>query len=378
MPKDYYNVLGVAENASDDELKKVYRKLAKKYHPDANPDDKAAEEKFKEVSEAYDVLSNREKRAQYDQMRKYGASGFGGGFRPGGFPGGFGGFESRQGDGIRFSFEDLSGFGSIGDIFSSLFGDQVDFGRRARRTRPTGPRKGNNLAATLEIMFPEMVTGVSKTIKLKREANCDKCGGTGSEPGVGKTVCPQCQGRGMVSQSVGAFSVSRPCPRCLGRGEIVSKPCKVCEGTGRQHVSQKVTVKIPAGVEHGAKLKLKNLGQPGTGGGPDGDLIVTVRVRPDRFFVRLGNDIVCTVPISLKQAADGTKIKVRTVRGHAFLKVPPMTADGTKFNLKGLGISRNGTKGNQYVTVRVKVPESPTDEEKELLGKLRREENAKA
>jgi molecular chaperone DnaJ len=378
MPKDYYKILGVAENASDDELKKVYRKLAKKYHPDANAGDKAAEEKFKEVSEAYSVLSDRQKRSQYDQMRKFGASGFGGGFRPGGFPGGFGGFESSQGNGVRFSFEDLGGFGSLGDIFSSLFGDQVDFGKRSRSRSSIGPRKGSSLAAKIEITFGEMVKGTSKTIKLKREANCDKCGGTGVEPGVGKTVCPQCQGRGMVAQSVGAFSVSRPCPRCLGKGEIVSKPCTACGGKGRQQVSQKVSIKIPAGVENGAKLRLKNLGQPGANGGPNGDLIVTVSVQPDRFFRRIGNDVVCKVAISLKQAVDGTKIKVQTLSGTVSLNVPPLTADNTKFKLNGLGIVGKGTKGNQYVTVSVDVPENPSDEEKELLSKLTSKENVSA
>ncbi len=378
MPKDYYKTLGVAENASDDELKKVYRRLAKKYHPDANAGDKAAEERFKEISEAYSVLSDRQKRSQYDQMRKFGAPGFGGGFRPGGFPGGFGGFESSQGNGVRFSFEDLGGFGSLGDIFSSLFGDQVDFGRRRRRRPSTGPRKGSSLAAKLEITFEEMVKGTSKTIKLKRKANCDKCSGTGVEPGVGKTVCPQCQGRGMVAQSVGSFSVSRPCPRCLGRGEIVSKPCAACGGNGRQQVSQKVSIKIPAGIEHDAKLRLKNLGQPGVNGGPSGDLIVTIYVQPDRFFQRVGNDIVCKVPISLKQAVDGAKIKVRTLSGSVVLNLPPLTTDNTKFKLNGLGIAGNGTKGNQYVTVRVEVPENPSDEEKELLNKLMSEENVNA
>jgi molecular chaperone DnaJ len=374
MPKDYYSVLGVTESASDDELKKAYRRLAKKYHPDANPGDVAAEEKFKEVSEAYDVLSDRQKRAQYDQMRRFGSTGFGGGFRPGGFPGGFGGFDFSREGGIRFSFEDLGGLGSVGDIFSSLFGDQVDFGRRRRRPA-AGPRRGRDLAAAIEITFAEMAVGVSKTIRLNREANCERCGGTGAEPGVGKTVCPQCNGRGMVAQAVGGFSVSRPCPRCLGKGEIVSKPCSACEGSGHKKLSQKVSVKIRAGVENGAKLRLRNLGQSGTRGAPSGDLIVTVRVKPDRFFTRAGNDIVCSVPINLEQAVNGTKVKVRTLTGHAVLRIPPLSTDGTKFNLRGQGISANGTRGNQYVTIRLVVPDSPSDEEKEMLKKLGQKED---
>jgi molecular chaperone DnaJ len=220
MPNDYYKILGVAENSSDVELKKAYRALAKKHHPDRNQGDKAAEAKFKEISEAYDVLSDKQKRAQYDQMRKYGAGGFGG-FRPGAQAGGFQGFNMPGG--MNFSFEDLGGFGSVGDIFSSLFGDRVNFGQRQTRRRRSGPRKGNDLSIRLDIDFAQMADGVTKTVRLKREANCERCSGSGAEPGVGKTVCPQCGGTGMISQAQGAFSVSRPCPRCLGRGEIVSQ-----------------------------------------------------------------------------------------------------------------------------------------------------------
>jgi molecular chaperone DnaJ len=365
VPKNYYEILGIAENASDAELKKAYRRLAKKYHPDTNQGDKTAEDKFKEVSEAYDVLSDPRKRSQYDQMRK-----FGGGFHPGGGRGGFGGFDFAQGNGVRFSFEDLGGFGSLGDIFSSIFGDRVNFGRRAQRRQSTAPRKGNNLAATVEISFAEMAKGVSKTIRLRREANCEACGGTGSEPGAAKTVCPQCNGRGVVSQPVGSFSVSRPCPRCLGTGQTASKQCQRCGGTGRQPVSQKVSIRVPPGVENGARLRLKNLGQPGVNGGPNGDLIVTVKLRPDRFFTRVGKDILCTVPISLKQAFEGARIKVRTLEGHAIVRVPPLSRDGTKFSLKGLGISQNGAKGNQYVIVTVQLPEKPSDDELAMIRKL--------
>jgi molecular chaperone DnaJ len=377
MPKDFYKILGVAENASDDDLKKAYRKLAKQYHPDANAGDKDAENKFKEISEAYSVLSDKQKRIQYDQMRRFGASGFGGGgARPGGFPGGFGGFDFGQGGGATFSFEDLGGFGSLGDIFSSLFGDQVPFGKRGRRRRQTGPRKGNNLAATIEITFDEMVKGVKKTIKLNREANCDRCNGTGSEPGSAKSVCPVCNGRGVTAQSVGGFSVSRPCPRCLGKGEVVSEPCSKCGGTGKIRASQKVAIRVPPCVEHGAKLKLKGLGQAGAHGGANGDLMVRINVKHDRFFTRVGRDLVCTVPISLRHAVDGAKIKVRTMTGHVTLNIPPGTADGTKFNLRNLGIEKGGVAGNQYVTVKVDIPKNPSAEEQELLNKLNAKETA--
>lgn len=377
MPKDYYEILGVAENASEDEMKKAYRKLAKRYHPDANSGDKDAENKFKEVSEAYSVLSDKQKRSQYDQMRRFGASGFGGGgARPGGFPGGFEGFGFGQGGGTTFSFEDLSGFGSLGDIFSSLFGDQVHVGRRGGRRRQAGPRRGSNLAASIDITFAEMVKGVKKTIKLNREANCERCNGTGSEPGSAKSVCPVCQGRGVTAQSVGGFSVSRPCPRCLGKGEVVSEPCSKCSGNGKVSASQKVAIRVPAGVEHGTKLKLKGFGQAGTNGGPNGDLIVRVNVKPDRFFTRVGRDLVCSVPISLKHAVDGAKIKVRTISGHVTLNVPSGTTDGTKFKLRDLGIVKGGVTGNQYVTVNVDIPKNPSAEEQGLIDKLNAKETA--
>jgi molecular chaperone DnaJ len=376
MPKDYYRVLGVAENVSDDELKKAYRRLAKKYHPDANQGDKDAEEKFKGISEAYDVLSNPQKRSQYDQMRKFGAGGFGGGgFRPGGFPGGFG--QSGQGSGgFSFSTEDLGGFGSIGDIFSALFGDSMNFGRRRGRREPRRPQKGNDLTLSLDITFAEMATGVTKTVRLKREAACEVCHGTGADPKQGKTTCPQCGGSGMVSHMQGAFSVTRPCPTCLGTGEYISAPCSACNGSGRKHVAQTVKIKIPAGVESGSKLRLKNLGQAGPPGGKEGDLIVTVRVKADIFFKKVGNDLSCEIPVTLERAAKGTKLKVRTIKGHAIVKVPPMTADGTKFSLKGLGIASRGKTGNQYVIIKVKFPETPSDEEQELIDKLRKHEHA--
>lgn len=376
MPKDYYSILGVAENVSDEELKKTYRKLAKKYHPDANQGDKEAEEKFKGISEAYDVLSDPQKRAQYDQMRKFGAGGFGaGGFRPGGFPGGFGQFGQGRG-GFSFNTEDLGGFGSMGDIFSAIFGDGMSFGGKRKARRPAGPRKGNDLALTLDISFAEMVEGVTRTVKLKREVNCDVCGGSGADPSKGNTVCQQCGGTGMVSQSQGAFSVTRPCPTCLGRGEYVSSPCPSCGGNGRKPVSQKVKIKIPAGVESGSKLRLKKLGQPGPAGGLSGDLIVTVRVKADSFFRRIGNDVVCEVPIELEQAVKGAKIKVRTLRGQAVVNVPAMAADGTKFSLKGMGILSGGKTGNQYVVVKIRFPEHPSAEEQEMIDKLKTAEHA--
>jgi molecular chaperone DnaJ len=367
MAKDYYNILGVAENASADELKKVYRKLAKQFHPDANSGNKAAEEKFKDVSEAYSVLSDPQKRSQYDQMRKYGASGFGqGGFRPGGFED-FGRFDGSQ---RGFSFDDLSGFGSVGDIFSALFGDRVPRDGRRREGRGAESNRGAELALTLDITFAEMASGTSKKIKLNREARCDHCNGSGAEPGQTTQSCSRCAGTGVVSQSLGSFAVSRTCPQCLGSGEVNVRPCKSCNGTGKVKASQTVTVKIPAGIESGAKLRLRGLGQAGGPTAKDGDLIVTVRVQPDRFFTRSGSDVICTVPISLSQAIEGTRIKIRSISGHTVLKVPSMTQDGTKFKLKGLGIGSDDRKGNQYVIITMKLPANPTPEERELMDRL--------
>ncbi len=359
--KDYYQILGVSENASGDEIKKAYRKLAKKYHPDANKGSKEAEQKFKEVSEAYHVLSDEKKRAQYDQMRKYGGIPFGqGAYTRQGAPGGFGGG--------NFNPEDF-GFGSLGDIFSSLFGE-MGMRTHARKYRTQAPAKGSNLALTLTIDFEEAALGTKKTIRLKRDETCSKCHGSGAEPGTEETVCPQCNGSGMVTMSQGMFSISRPCPTCFGTGKIIGKACSVCGGSGKVKNTKTVAVKIPAGIANGEKIRLRGMGNAGGNGAGYGDLIITIRVKPDPFFSRKGNDIYCTIPLTLKQAVDGIKIKVRTLGGKAMLKIPPLTHDGTTFKLKGQGIKRKRGAGDQYVKVKVKYPENQTDEEKELIARL--------
>jgi len=362
--KDFYKTLEVPENASTDVIKKAYRRLAKKYHPDANHGSKEAEARFKDVSEAYGVLSDSKKRAQYDQMRKYGGSPFGGGQ---GFPGGFG-----QG-GIRM--EDF-GFGSLGDLFSSIFGDTGMRTHRKKHRRHT-PSRGANLSLTLNVSFQEAVLGAKKTIRLRRDESCPKCGGKGTEPGSGKTVCPECKGSGMVSMAQGMFSISRPCPRCFGTGQIMGKPCSQCSGHGKVKGAKTIAVKIPAGIKNGQKIRLKGMGNAGMNGNQYGDLIINVHVQPDPFFRLDGQDIFCEVPLTLKQAALGVKIKVRTLSGHALLKIPALTKDGSMFKLKGQGIREGRKSGDQYVRVKVKLPPDPNEEEKEMMARLE-SEKAKA
>lgn len=366
--KDYYETLGVTENASGDEIKKAYRKLAKRYHPDANKGSKEAEQKFKEVSEAYHVLSDDKKRAQYDQMRKYGGIPFGqGGYGRQGAPGGFGGF-----GGGDFNPQDF-GFGSLGDIFSSLFGEMGMRTHSRKYRQRQAPVKGSNLALTLSLSFEEAALGTKKTIRLKRDETCSVCNGSGAEPGSEETVCPQCNGSGMYTMSQGMFSISRPCPRCFGTGKIIGKTCSKCGGKGKVKGSKTVAVKIPAGIENGEKIRLREMGNAGGNGSGYGDLIITVRVKPDSFFSRKGNDVYCTVPLTLKQAVDGIKIKVRTLIGKAMLTIPPLTHDGTTLKLKGQGIKKKRATGNQYVKIKVKYPENPTVEEKEMIARLESE-----
>ena len=373
---DYYKALGVSETASKDEIKKVYRKLAKQYHPDANPNDSQAEAKFKEVSKAYSVLSDPKNREQYDMMRKYGAS-FG---ADGGPSGGAQGFSfddimSQFGNGRRAGFggrSQSSGFGSFADIFSSLFGDQSlgGFGGGARTQQRATPRKGKDILTDIEIPFEEAVKGGTKTIKINVEQACDKCSGSGVTPGSKAATCPECQGRGTVTFSHGSFSVSRPCPRCLGRGQIIGSPCRKCSGTGKVFGPKTVKINIPEGIESGKKIRLKGLGQPGINGGSPGDLYLKINVSGHQYFWREGNNINCRVPINLKQAVLGGKIKVRTLVNQVELKIPPGTSPGQKFRLKGAGLAINGDKGDQFVEVKVEIPINLTQEQKELFEKF--------
>jgi len=373
MAKDFYNVLGVAENASKAEIKKSFRSLAKKYHPDRNPGDKRAEERFKDISEAYEVLNDDKKRQQYDMMRKYG-----GAYAGSGDSGGPGGFDfSKFGNG-SFRSEDLGGFGSFADIFSSIFGDNDIFsqagqtGRRSSR-RGMSPSRGNNLSLNLSINFEEAINGAKKTIVLNKPETCSTCSGSGAEPGSGQETCPQCGGRGTISTAQGAFSVSRPCPRCLGRGVMPGKACHVCGGTGQTKVRKRINIKIPAGIEDGGKIRLRGMGYPGRNGGTNGDLIVSVDVKKHQQFDRKGNDIYTKVEISYPQAVLGCKIPVKTLSKSISLTVPPGTAHGTKLRLKGMGLSVNGNQGDQYVEVTISIPDKVSDKQKKILEELQKE-----
>jgi len=359
--KDYYKILGVTEKADGAEIKKAYRKLAKKYHPDTNPDDAAAAESFKEVGEAYAVLSDSEKRAQYDRMRRFGPLG---GFGTGGArrrqPGGAG----PAGEEIRFSVDDLGDLGGIGDLFGSIF----DFGRRQRGQGPGGRARGRNVEYTVEISFRLAAQGGRITITVPITEQCGTCEGTGSAPGSKPVKCPECKGSGTVSFGQGGFAVNRPCPRCLGRGQIPTDPCRVCGGTGEVREQRKVAIKVPAGVDTGSKVRLPGQGERGQGGGQPGDLVVTFDVQPDPFFTRDGLDVSCEIPINVAQAALGSKVRVKTVDGkRVTLRVPPGTQSGTRFRIAGQGIEKQGRRGDQYVRVRVTVPDVLDDEGRRLM-----------
>jgi len=376
MSKDFYNILGVAENASKDEIKKSFRSLAKKYHPDRNPGDKKAEEKFKDISEAYEVLNDEKKRQQYDMMRKYGGT-FAGAGGPGGPGGGAGGFDfSHFGNG-GFRAEDLGGFGSFADIFSSIFGGgdifsgQAGAGRGARRR--TASTRGSDLALTLSVGFEESISGTKKTISLNKPETCQVCSGTGAEPGSGQQTCPQCGGRGTISTAQGAFSVSRPCPRCLGRGVLPGRACRVCNGSGQVKQKKKINIKIPAGIENGGKIRLRGMGNPGRNGGQNGDLLITVNVNKNQQFDRKGNDIFTKVEITYPQAVLGCKVPVKTLTKSINLSIPPGTTHGTKLRLKGMGLAVNGSQGDQYVEVNIVVPKNVNEKQKKILEELQKE-----
>ncbi len=361
--KDYYKILGVPENASQDEIRKAYRKLAKRYHPDANSDDPGAADRFKEIGEAYAVLSKPDKRKQYDQMRRFGGMGFGrsgtagtgGGRQAGRQPGGEG-----AGD---FSFEDLSGFGGLGDLFSSIF----DRGRRGAAQRGE-TRRGRNVEYVVEVPFETAARGGKVSISVPMTDGCASCAGSGAAPGAGTRRCDECRGAGTVSFGQGGFAVTRPCPACMGKGTVPETPCGSCGGVGQVQRERTVQVTVPKGVDTGSKLRLSGRGERPPGGGPPGDLILTFKVKPHSFFRREGLDVYVTVPVNLAQATLGSKMRVRTIHGKSVvLRVPPGTQPGTKFRLRGQGVEKDGRRGDQFVEVRVQIPESLDDEERKAL-----------
>jgi molecular chaperone DnaJ len=346
-----YETLGVAKNASADEIKKAYRKLARQYHPDRNPGDDAAEEQFKEVQNAYDLLSDPDKRKQYDT---FGANGM-----PG--AGGFGG--------AGFNFD----IGDLGDLFGGLFGG----GRRGggTRVRPERGMRGADLEAVVNLSFEDSLRGVETKIPVQVDTSCSQCGGSGAQPGTAPVICPECKGRGVLAESQGLFALSQPCPRCRGNGTVVEKPCRHCKGTGREVRTKTYTVKIPAGVKDGTRIRLKGKGELGEDGGPAGDLFVAARVQPSRLFQRRGSELVVDVPVTYAEAALGATVEVPTPYGdRVSLKVPAGTQDGRQLRIRGQGAPKlkGGGKGDLIARLRLTVPKKLTKKEREALEELQK------
>jgi molecular chaperone DnaJ len=348
---DYYEVLGVERTAGDQELKAAYRKLAMQYHPDRNPDNAEAEEKFKECSEAYQVLSDPQKRASYDRFGHAGVNG--GGPGAGGF------------DGAPFA-----GFEDLGDIFGDLFGFNV--GSRGQSRGPSRVQKGRDLHYDLTLEFEEAVFGKETQIGIERRESCGDCKGTGTAGGRGPATCPQCQGRGQVRYQQGFFSIARTCPGCAGAGSVITDPCESCRGDGREVKERNVSVKVPAGVEDGTRIRYQGEGDVGRNGGPAGDLYVELSVKPHKFFERAGHDLHCTVPVSFPQAALGDELTLPTLDGEVRLKVPEGTQSGKEFKVRGKGVpylNANG-RGDLIIQLVVQTPTRLTKVQKELVRQL--------
>ena len=353
--RDYYEVLGVSRGASEDEIKKAYKKMARKYHPDLNPGDKTAEEKFKEVNEAYEVLSDADKKARYDQ---YGHAGVDPNFGAGGFGGGFDG-----------SFD----FGDLGDIFGSFFGGGFGGGRR---TNPNAPQRGESIRMSIAISFEEAAFGCEKAVTVERYETCDTCHGNGCAPGTSPEVCPDCHGTGTVQvrrqTPMGVFATSSPCPKCGGKGRIIHQPCKDCRGSGMVRKKKTIQASIPAGIDNGQTISIRGQGNAGKNGGPAGDLLITITVRPHELFRREGTSVLCEAPITFTQAVLGAELEIPTIDGKVKYTLPEGTQSGTSFRLKGKGIpSINGRgRGDQYVTVYIETPKNLNKEQKEALKKF--------
>lgn len=353
--RDYYEVLGVSKGASEDEIKKAYKKLARKYHPDLNPDNKEAEEKFKEVNEAYEILSDPNKKARYDQFGfagvdpNYGAGGAGGGFD--------GGFD----------------FGDLGDIFGSFFGGGLGGGRR---TNPNAPQRGESIRLSLAISFEEAAFGCEKEVSVDRMEQCGTCHGNGCAAGTTPEVCPDCHGTGQVQvrrqTPMGVFATSSPCGRCGGKGKIIHQPCPDCRGSGAVRRRKTIQVSIPAGIDNGQTISVRGQGSAGKNGGPAGDLLVTITVRPHELFRREGTSVLCDAPITFAQAVLGAELEIPTIDGKVKYDLPEGTQSGTTFRLKGKGIPAiNGRgRGDQYVTVYIETPRNLNREQKEALKKF--------
>ncbi|MGA9870069.1 MAG: molecular chaperone DnaJ [Rhodococcus sp. (in: high G+C Gram-positive bacteria)] len=365
IEKDFYKELGVSSSASAEEIKKAYRKLARDNHPDANPGDAKAEERFKAVSEANAVLTDPAKRKEYDEARRLFASGGfgrgGGGFTPG--SGGFGG-----GGGQTFDVGDIFGQGAndggIGDLFGGLF----NRGGTQQRTTTNRPRRGSDVETETTLGFREATQGVTVPLRLTSPSSCTTCHGSGAKPGTSPRVCPRCNGAGVLNRNQGAFGFSEPCDDCRGTGSIIDDPCQDCRGTGVQNRTRTITVRVPSGVSDGQKIRLAGQGEAGLRGAPSGDLFVTVRVRPDKVFGRNGDDLTVTVPVSYGELVLGTTLSVPTLDGRVGVKVPPGTVDGRVLRVRGRGVPKKaGTAGDLMVTVKVAVPQKLDDNATETL-----------
>ena len=355
--RDYYEILGVSKTATKDEIKKAYRKLAMQHHPDKNPGNAEAEAKFKECSHAADILMDDQKRALYDRM---GHSAEQGGMGGGGFGGGF-----QGGD-----------FGDLGDIFGDIFGDILGGQRRGggggRGRSRSRAMSGDDLQTEMFVKFEEAAFGVEKELHIQRSASCETCHGSGAKKGSGPTTCDMCHGHGEIRRQQGFFTIAQPCPKCQGSGQMIKDPCETCHGKGRTKKKEKLSVKVPAGIDEGQRLKLSGQGDAGVNGGPAGDLYVLIHLQEHEFFKRDEYDVLCEVPISFSQAALGTEIEVPTLGGRVSMKIPDGTQSGQKMKLRNKGITKLGGYGfgDQIITIHVETPSKLSKEQKEIFQRL--------
>jgi molecular chaperone DnaJ len=376
IEKDYYAALGVPKDADAAAIKKAYRQLARDLHPDKNPGNAGAEARFKEVSEAYDVLSDTKRRSEYDEARRL----FGAGGRPGGFPGGFPG-----GGGQSFDLGDLfgaagggaagAGRGGLGDLFGGLFGNAGSGAgsARSRSQAASGPARGQDVETEATLSFEEAVLGVTVPLRMQSPGTCPTCSGSGAKPGTSPHTCPVCQGAGVTSRSQGAFAFSEPCRNCRGTGSVVDDPCPTCSGSGVTTQTRTITVRIPAGVKDGQRIRLAGKGAPGRRGGPAGDLFVVVHVSEHGLFGRKGEDLTLTVPITFAEASLGAELTVPTLDGTVTLKVPPGTASGRTLRVRGRGVPGKGRSGDLLVTLEVAVPVRLTPAQRKVIENLAEE-----
>ena len=374
--QDFYAVLGVPASATQDEIKKKYRSLASKHHPDKNPNDPKAADTFKAISEAYTTLGDAEKRKQYDEMRRLGAfGGFGGGASRGGSRAGgsyAGGTGARPGAGGTINMEDFGdvGLGGLGDLFSSMFGGGGRTGG-TQGARSRGPQRGADVEASLQIPFRTAALGGKVPVELDINEECATCHGSGAAPGAKLETCSECNGRGTISFGQGGFAVQRPCPVCLGRGQVPTERCPTCAGAGEVRTRKTVQITVPSGVDTGTKIRLKGQGARGAKGGPPGDLLITFTVASDRFYRREALDLIAPVKIDIADATLGKKVNVKTLDGtKVSIRIPPGTQNGKRFRVRGHGIEKDAVKGDLIVEVEVVVPEKLTPEQEEAMRRF--------